>query len=102
MKKPFLVSILLLASVFVSLAANKHPSRKEVNERLARQGKRIKHKLAHRNMSEREAARLQRADHRVRREERNLASRHPRHLTSHERQRLNRQEDHISRQIAKH
>ncbi len=76
-----------------------HPRREQVNDRLANQRFRINHEYREGEISRGQAARLHAADHRVRAEERRMASRHDGHLTRGEQVALNRQENHISRRI---
>jgi hypothetical protein len=78
-----------------------HPRREEVNNRLANQHGRIHREVKEGEMSHRQAARLHRADHRIRMQERRMAARHGGHLTRREQARLNREENHVSRRIGK-
>lgn len=78
-----------------------HPRRVEVNSRLGNQNARIRQQVRSGEMSHAQAARLHRADHRIRTQERRMASRHNGHLTQHEQRRLNREENHVSRRIGK-
>jgi hypothetical protein len=79
--------------------AKNHPRRAEVNHRLNYQDRRIHHRVRSGNMSRHQAYQLHRRDHRIRHEERRMAYRHNDHLTKHEQNRLNRQENHVSRRI---
>ena len=81
--------------------AKNHPRRTEVNQRLNNQNRRINHKVKDGQMSRRQANNLHRRDHRIRHEERSMASRHNGHLTRHEQARINHQENHMSRRIHK-
>jgi hypothetical protein len=76
-----------------------HPRRAEVNQRLNNQDRRINHDVRDGDMSRRQANNLHQRDHQIRREERRMASRHGGHITKHEQNRLNRQENHTSRRI---
>ena len=78
-----------------------HPRREEVNNRLANQHGRIHQEVKEGEMSHAQAARLHRADHRIRTQERHMAARRGGHLTRHEQARLNREESHVSRRIGK-
>jgi hypothetical protein len=82
--------------------AKDHPRRSEVNSRLANQHARIDNKEANGKMSTAEASKLHREDHTIRKEERNMASRDNGHITKRDQARLNRQENHVSRQIRRH
>ena len=107
MKSKLLFSALFVAFLGItniSLAQDgsfvkNHPRRSEVNQRLNNQNRRIHHKVKDGDMSKRQAHNLHRKDHQIRREERRMASRHGGHITRHEQQRLNRQENHMSRKI---
>ncbi len=79
--------------------AYNHPRKSEVNRRLNIQDRRIDRKVAHGDMSPRQAHRLHRRNHQIRREERRMSSRHHGHISRHEQARLNRQENHVSRRI---
>lgn len=76
-----------------------HPRRAEVNQRLNNQDRRIDHKVKDGNMSRQRSYNLHREAHQIRREERRMASKHNGHITKHEWNRLNRQENHVSRRI---
>jgi hypothetical protein len=76
-----------------------HPRREEVNGRLANQNARIHQEVRSGQISRAKAARLHATDHRIRKQERRMASRHDSHLTRHEDARLNRQENRASRRI---
>ena len=78
-----------------------HPRREQVNDRLARQDRRIDHEYRTGEISRGQARQLHREDHQVRREERRMASRHDGHITRGQQLALNRQENHISRQIGR-
>lgn len=78
-----------------------HPRREEVNNRLNTQHARIHQEVKEGEMSHAQANRLHRADHRIRRQERRMASRHDGHITHRQQARLNREENHVSRRIGK-
>ena len=78
-----------------------HPRREEVNNRLANQHARVHREVREGEMSHAQAARLHRADHRIRMQERRMAARHGGHLTRHEQARLNHEENHVSRRIGR-
>lgn len=76
-----------------------HPRRAEVNGRLNNQDRRIHQERKEGEISRAKATRLHRQDHRIRHEERAMASRHNGHITRRETARLNRQENRVSRRI---
>ena len=101
-----IAATLSLACVAVPAMADtpwqaQHPRREEVNNRLANQRGRIHQEVREGEMSHRQAARLHRADHRVRMQERRMAARHGGHLTRHQQARLNREENHVSHRIGR-
>lgn len=79
--------------------AKDHPRRMEVNHRLENQHQRIHKEVKEGEMSKAKAARLHRADRKIRHEERHMASEHGGHLTKHEQRKLNHQENRISHRI---
>jgi hypothetical protein len=79
----------------------RHPRREEVNNRLTNQHVRIHQEVKTGQISHARATRLQHADHRIRTQERRMASRHDGHITHREHARLNREENHVSRRIGK-
>ena len=79
--------------------AKTHPRRAEVNHRLNNQDHRINNKVKDGDISGRQANHMHQRDHQIRKEERNMASRHGGHITKHEQHRLNHQENHVSRKI---
>ncbi|MDE2372126.1 MAG: hypothetical protein KGN16_24360 [Burkholderiales bacterium] len=81
--------------------AKSHPRRAEVNARLANQNRRIHHEVAEGSMSPAQAAQLHREDHRIRQEERAMASQTGGHITKAGQRVLNAQENQVSRQIGK-
>ena len=78
-----------------------HPRRTEVNHRLANQNRRIHQERKAGEINGRQAARLHREDHTVRREERAMARTNGGHITKAEQHALNQQENQVSRQIGK-
>jgi hypothetical protein len=76
-----------------------HPARAEVNHRLGTQDLRIKLARREGKISPYQAARLHRADDRIRMQERRDASVHGGHITRAEKVRLNREENRVSRHI---
>lgn len=76
-----------------------HPRRAEVNHRLANQNRRIHHEVREGDMTHAEAAKLHRDDHKIRREERLMASQDGGHITKQEQRTLNQQENQVSKQI---
>jgi hypothetical protein len=78
-----------------------HPRRAQVNARLANQNARIKTEVAEGEMTKARAAKLHHEDHRIRQEERSMASQNGTHITTQEQVTLNQQENQVSRQIGK-
>ena len=78
-----------------------HPRRAEVNQRLANQNKRIKQEVAEGEIGKRRAAKLHAEDHKIRGEERTMASLDGGHITKADQRSLNQQENAVSRQIGK-
>jgi hypothetical protein len=78
-----------------------HPRRAEVNQRLARQDRRIHREVKEGEMTKAHATRLHRQDRRIRREERLMASQNGGHITKQEQRTLNQQEHKVSTQIGK-
>jgi hypothetical protein len=76
-----------------------HPRREQVNNRLGNQHARIHQEVKEGEMSHAKAARLHRADHRIRRQERRMAARNGSHITKREQGRINREENHVSRRV---
>jgi len=109
MKSKLLFSAILVAFLGianVSMAqdgsfSKNHPRRAEVNHRLNNQDRRINRKYRKGDITRHQAGRLHQRDHQMRKEERRMAYRHGGHLSKHEQNRLNRQENHMSRRIQK-
>ena len=89
----------LAAPAFADQWQANHPRRVEVNSRLANQNARIHQEVKSGQISHAKAARLHAADHRIRMQERRMASRHGSHITRREDARLNREENHVSHRI---
>ena len=79
--------------------AKSHPRREEVNARLANQNRRINKEVREGEISRGQAAKLHQQDHRIRMEERAMASTNGGHITKTERRALNQQENQVSREI---
>ena len=78
-----------------------HPGRVEINHRLAHQHRRLVRELRRGDVSPSKAHLIRAEDRTIRAQERFDASRHHGHLTRFERRRLNREENKVSRQIAR-
>ncbi len=78
-----------------------HPRRDQVNDRLANQHHRVAQERREGEMSGRKAAYVHAEDHRIRDQERFYASRDHGHITKMEQARLNREENHVSRQVGR-
>jgi hypothetical protein len=78
-----------------------HPRREEVNNRLANQDHRINQERREGELSRGQARALHREDRRIRHEERRMAARDGGHITRADQRILNRQENHVSRQIGR-
>src|SRR5690348_14925783 len=78
-----------------------HPRREEVNKRLVHQNRRIHEERKEGEINGRQAAKLHREDHAIRREERAMARTNGGHVTKAEQRALNQQENQVSRQIGK-
>jgi hypothetical protein len=76
-----------------------HPRRTEVNHRLANQNGRIDHDRRDGDLNRRQARTLHRDDHRIRQEERDMASTDGGHITRADQRVLNQQENVVSRDI---
>ena len=102
MKKTVIAAIILFATAGVAQAGGPHPRREQVNDRLARQNRRIDRKVDNGTMSKAEANKLHHEDHQIRQEERDMASQDHGHITKQEQKTLNQQENHVSQQIKNH
>ena len=76
-----------------------HPRRAEVNQRLDNQNQRIDQGEKSGELSPGQAKQLHREDHRMRKEERNMAARDGGHISKRDQAKLNRQENRTSKQI---
>ena len=105
------VLILLMSAVALAATAgtasagttwqDNHPRRVQVNSRLARQDRRIHQERREGELTRGQARALHRDDHRIRREERAMASRDGGHLTGRDQRVLNRQENAVSGAIGR-
>ena len=109
---PFARAIALVAStVFIAGAASSalaetaweknHPRRDQVNDRLAKQNRRINKELKEGEITKAQADKLHKEDRQIRQEERDMASQHGGHITKQEQKVLNQQENAISKQIGR-
>lgn len=98
-------TVLVLATAGAAFAdtpwQEHHPRRDEVNDRLVHQDRRIDREVHEGEVTRARAGKLHRQDHRVRKEERLMASRNGGHITKVEQKALNQQENRISRRIGK-
>jgi Skp family chaperone for outer membrane proteins len=76
-----------------------HPRRDQVNDRLARQNKRIKAEVAAGDLTKAQAGALHADDRKIRREERLMASQNGGDITKLEQRTLNQQENAVSKQV---
>ncbi|HXB45165.1 MAG TPA: hypothetical protein VNV85_13965 [Puia sp.] len=110
MKTKILIPIAIVAFIGLTNSAfsqdskwqQNHPRREQVNSRLANQNARIDKKVDDGKMSKAEASKLHSEDHAIRKEERSMASKDGGHITKADQNKLNRQENHVSRQIKRH
>jgi hypothetical protein len=106
-KKSFVLAAvgLMLAGATVTSASAEtvwqrhHPRRVEVNHRLANQYRRIREERREGEITRRQAIALHRDDHRIRNEERSMASLDNSHLTRADQRALNQQENAVSHDI---
>ena len=105
-KKALLVAMGLLAACTAATSASaetrwdyNHPRRAEVNERLHNQDMRIHQERREGEVGGVQAARLHRADYRIRLQERRFARHHDSHITRAEQRRLNHEENRVGRHI---
>jgi hypothetical protein len=96
-----LLSIIFSASYGQDQWQKDHPRRTQVNQRLKNQDKRINKEQKSGEISKGEAAKLHKNDHKMRHEERDMASQNHGHITKQEKKTLNRQENKNSRKIGK-
>jgi len=78
-----------------------HPRRDEVNDRLARQDKRIHREVKEGDLTKAQAAALHKDDHTIRQEERDMAKLDNGHITKADQKALNQQENVVSKDIGK-
>jgi len=78
-----------------------HPRREQVNERLARQHKRISQEAREGELSKSQAHALRQDDRKIRQEERDMAAQNGGHITVAEQKVLNQQENQVSKKIGK-
>lgn len=78
-----------------------HPWRDQVNDRLARQRRRIRHERREGELTAAQAQALHARDRTIRSEEQAMASQNGGHITRAEQQQLNQQENQISTQIGR-
>lgn len=104
-KSAAILAILIICAVaasssFADTTFNKnHPRREQVNNRLENQNDRIKNQVKSGDLTKGQAAKLHKADHQIRQEERDMASQNGGHLTKEEQKTLNQQENKVSNKI---
>jgi hypothetical protein len=105
-RNALVVAIAALCSIAIAGGAmadtqwdKNHPRRDQVNDRLENQNKRINQEVKEGEMGKRKAAQLHRDDHKIRKEERLMASQNGGHITKTEQRALNQQENAVSRKI---
>jgi len=76
-----------------------HPRRDQVNDRLAKQNKRIHKEVKQGDLTKQQAASLHKQDGQIRQEERDMASQNGGHITAQEQKTLNQQENTVSQAI---
>ena len=81
--------------------AASHPRREQVNERLARQNRRIHKEVAEGDLTRAQARKLHKSDREIRREERIMAAQNGGHITKAQQRVLNQQENAVSKEIGK-
>lgn len=79
-----------------------HPRREEVNNRIHNQNDRINDAVKDGDMNKAEAQKLHKEDKQIKQEEKDMASQNGGHITKQEQKVLNKQENHVSRQIRRH
>lgn len=77
-----------------------HPRREQVNQRLDNQNQRIQQQVKEGDLSKQQASHIHREDHRIRQEQRQMASQNGGGITHHEQTKLNQQENKVSQQIS--
>jgi hypothetical protein len=91
-------TVLTAVAATVSLACLTAPAFAQTQWQ-ANHPRRVHQEVKSGQISRAKAARLHASDHRIRMQERRMASRHDSHLTRREDARLNREENHVSRRI---
>lgn len=76
-----------------------HPRRTEVNQHLNNQNARVNSKVISGQMTQAQSHQIKKEDHRIRQEERDMASQNGGHITKQEQKTLNQQESKVSKQI---
>lgn len=103
-----LIATLLVAVAGTTVCAAKdvdtkwqkhHPRREQVNDRLHHQNARIHDEVKEGDVSKADAAKLHQDDHRIRQEERDMASQNHGHVTRQEQKTLDQQENQVSKEI---
>ncbi|NIM34932.1 MAG: hypothetical protein GTN67_05710 [Hydrotalea flava] len=110
MKTKQLLPLAVVALLSISVASfaqekkwdKTHPRRDQVNDRLQNQNTRIHDKVEDGKMSKAEAAKLHKEDRAIRKEERAMAAKHDGHITREQQEKINHQENKVSRQIKNH
>jgi hypothetical protein len=100
------VSLTVIAASATAASAdtrwqNRHPRREQVNNRLARQNRRIHQEVKEGDLTHAQAAALHQDDRQIRSEERLMASQDGGHITKTDQRALNQQLNGTSRQIGK-
>ena len=109
MKNKLVLSVALIAFLGLTQTtfaqdgkwARNHPRRDQVNDRLARQNRRIHKEVKEGEMSKAQAAKLHKDDRQIRQEERDMAAQNHGHITKQEQKTLNQQENQVSKKIGK-
>lgn len=78
-----------------------HPRRDQVNDRLQNQDRRINHEVKEGEITKQQARQLHKDDRQIRHEEQRMAARNGGAISKQEQNKLNRQENGVSRQIGK-
>ena len=79
-----------------------HPRRAQVNSRLQNQNARVDNKVADGKMSKGEAAKIHGQDKAIHHEEKRDAAANGGHITKAEQKHINKQENHVSKEIKNH
>jgi hypothetical protein len=104
MSLPLLLALAFIAASSASVRAQDHfdkthPRRAEVNHRLDNQHNRVKNGVKDGDLTKKQAHQIKREDRHIRREERHMAAKDGGHISKADQAKLNRQENHVSRQI---